>query len=199
MTAPLIAAISGRFSLVAVLANICVAPVISRSPPGHRRGGVVPDLAGGGRTAAPLQRARAVVAADGGRHGGGDARCGASRPLRLELDCSPSGRRRWRRRCSGGKRWFRLTAAWGRAVRTGLSLSGLVGLAVTPSTGERDTARAAPGSRRGGPARRTRGGGHPAGRPCCCGYRRCSGEPVAGRGGVQLRTRRTAQLLAVRR
>ena len=141
VTAPLVAGISGRVSLVAAAANFVVAPVIAPiTVLGSAAAVLARSVAGGCAAADPIHRARAVVGAArgalGGRCAGGDRACAGRRARgaagRLRHACLMAAAVAVALVSQGDE-----FGAGGRD--SGLlawSVSGLVGPLVTPSWGE---------------------------------------------------------------
>ena len=96
VTAPLVAAISGTFSVVAAVANLAVAAVIAPiTVIGTAAAALSVLVAGGCRAADPVHRTRAVVAVECRPMGGGHSR-------RIGARARGAARRTHRRRGRGG-------------------------------------------------------------------------------------------------
>ena len=140
VTAPLVAGISGTFSVVSVVANLAVAAVI---PPitviGTAAAALCPLWPSRRAAADPVHRARAVVAAAGGAVGRGRAGCvGAGAVGLLGVVCVAAAgiaavvSWRWR--------WVRIATGAAVLCLLAWTVSGAVGAAMTRSWGEREVA-----------------------------------------------------------
>ena len=201
VTAPLVAGISGRVSLIGAVANLAVAAADSADHRAGQRGGrVVLALADRCAAVDPVHRARTVVGVAGGALGGRCARRDGAGSVRDVPACWWSVLPRC---CVVLWRW-----RWFRGRDGGAAAAGCLGLVavgttrrphVTPSWGEPAGFGIAPGpGRRGTAGRAGRGGGAAVG-AAAGRHRRCSGEPDAGRRRQHLRAGRIAEPVTVRR